>query len=161
MTSKGERIPIRKPGGGAGIILGGVYLVFLVLIFAFAALWLKILFSYVALLFLSVALIKGYVQLVDRGLVVFAITKFTVLFEQIQSVTVGSPREPAPDFASLELRLKQPKKVLISYALPIPVPISEVRVDLPKVEAEELSKSIAARITPDATDKNPRRQKRA
>jgi hypothetical protein len=156
----GEKVPIRKPGSGAGIYLGVAYLVFLVLIFIFAALWLKILFSYFALLFLSVALIKGYVQLVDRGLVVFAITRFTVPYEQIKSVTVGPPREPMPDFASLEVRLKYPKKALMSYALPIPVPISEVRVDVPKVDAEALSKSIAALITTNAMDKAAGRSKR-
>ena len=161
MTAQGQRIPIRKPGNGAGVYIGGAYVVFLVLIFIFAALWLKVLFSYFALLFLSVALIKGYVQLVDKGLVVFAITKFTVPYEQIKSVTVGPPREPAPDFASLEVRLKYPKKALISYALPIPVPISEVRVDVPKPDADALSKAIAARITTAAMDKSTGRSKRA
>ena len=34
----------------------------------------------------------------------------------------------------------------MTYALPIPVPISEVRIDIPKPDAQELHKSITARL---------------
>jgi len=142
----GARIPIRKPGRTPGVVLAGIYAVFLLLILVFAAVWLKVLFVYVALLFMSVVLVQGYVQQIEKGIVVFAITKFLVQYEEIKSVKVGPPREPSADHASLTLLLKQPKKVLMTYALPIPVPVSEVRVDIPKTDAQELHRSITARL---------------
>ena len=146
MTTPGTRIPIQKPGRTPGVILAGIYAVFLLLILAFAAVWLKVLFVYVALLFMSVVLINGYVQQVDNGLVVFAITKFRVRYDEMKSVKLGPPREPSAEHASITLLLKKPKKVLMTYALPIPVPISEVRFDIPKPDAQELHKSITARL---------------
>ena len=146
MTMPGARIPIQKPGRTPGVILAGIYAIFLLLILVFAAVWLKVLFVYVALLFMSVVLINGYVQQVDNGLVVFAITKVRVRYDEMKSVKLGPPREPSAEHASITLLLKKPKKVLMTYALPIPVPISEVRFDIPKPDAQELHKSITARL---------------
>lgn len=129
------------------MVLVVVYGLFLLGILVFAALWLKIIFLYVALFFLSVVLVKGYVQLTEQGLVVFPVTRFLVPFEQIKSVEIGEPRFPAPDAVSFQVLLKEPQKVLFSYALPIPVTITDVRVELAKPEAEALRREIAARIT--------------
>jgi hypothetical protein len=143
----GRRIPIVKPPRGPILVLVVVYLAFLVGILLFAALWIKVIFLYVAVFFLSTVLIKGYVQLTEGGLVVFPITRFFVPFEQIKSVEIAEPRFPAPDAVSLHVFLKAPQKVLFSYALPVKVTVSDVKVEVARSDAEALRTEIASRIS--------------
>lgn len=126
--------------------VAAIYLVLLLVVLAFAALWVKLIVVYVAVLFLSVVLVRGSVQLVDKGLMVNSITRYLVKFEEMKSVEIVPTAVPSIEHSSLKVGLLQPKRVLLSYALPVPVSLSEVRVDVPSSDAEELREAIQARL---------------